>query len=166
MNTPKPPTIPSTGQFNILQVNQIFNNKGVTIDSSGSIVSNGYLTAKGSATIISGQNQSYSAAAIAGGMIIRTDVSFSPSNESFPTATELASELGLPDEDGRSYIRSFMIYNNSIRTLVMSNLNGWTLYGSNSIAGNRPGIFYYTLSYSSELGWNVICISDAEIVPF
>jgi hypothetical protein len=76
MNTPKPPTIPMSGQFDTLQVNQILDNKGVSIDGSGSVVSNGYITAKGAVTTISGQDQTYSAVGVAGGTIVRTDTLF------------------------------------------------------------------------------------------
>jgi hypothetical protein len=91
---------------------------------------------------------------------------FSPSSDGLPAPSELATELGLPDINGASYTRTFIVYNNTIRTLRLTNINGWTLFGSNGVGPNRPAIFYCTISYSSQDGWTAVCINDGAVVPF
>jgi hypothetical protein len=159
MSTPIPPTIPADGQFSAVQIDQYLKNDGST---TGNVVSNGYVTEKGSFTTITGQDQTYSASAIAGGIIIRTGTTVAPSNDVLPTASNLASELGLPNVDGASYTRSFAIYNNNGYFITLSG-TGWSFPGTANINGYYSMTFYYNLTYSIVSGWSGVCLSSGLI---
>lgn len=155
MNTPIPPKIPSSSQSSssVITSNQII---------YGSIVSNGYLTSKGSITTIDGQDQIYSVQSICSGMIVRTGTTVSNSIDVLPLPNLIASELGLIAEDGNSYVRTLGIYNPSNYNCLLTG-TGWTFLGDDLVRGEQAYTFMLNITYTILNGWTITSMVVGEI---
>jgi hypothetical protein len=158
MSVPLPPTIYADAQFNTMQAGFVKNDGSAVGNSS----SNGYVTEKGGLTSVTGQNQTYPVAAVAKGIIIRSGLTVSTSVDTLPSATDLATELGLFQVDGASFIRSFVVYDATNYSLQMTG-TGWTFPGTNYVGAYNATTFYYVISYTTLSGWAVSCLSSGVI---
>lgn len=155
MNTPIPPVIPSSAIFNALQANQ-------DLRTFGSSISNGYSVGKGSIITLDGAYVTYTPAQICGGVIIRTGVMAQGPQDTLPSATSIAQELALPNEDGTSFIRylSFYIPGNQPTTISGT---GWVFPGTNYLRQEGATSFALCISYSIQSGWNINALSNGFI---
>jgi len=159
MQTPIPPRIQPSGQFSSMQIDQAMKNDGTVL---GNTVSSGYISEKGSITTIDGQSQQYTAPAVAGGLIIRTGLTVSISNDLMPSATDLATELELLTVDGASYTRTLGVYNNTNYAINLNGI-GWNFLNSNYIAQYNAYTIMYSISYTDLDGWAVNCLFTGSI---
>jgi hypothetical protein len=160
MQTFVPPIIPPSVQFNTIQNTNTFKNKGSSIINGNNIVT-GNFTMGGILLDISGQSQTYSASSVAAGMLTRSGLTVSISNDVMPSASDLANALGLIAGSGNSYIRLLGIYNTTAYQIDLTG-DGWTFVNSNSIRGQ----FGYTLMYNiyySDGEWLVSCMFTGQI---
>ena len=155
MQTPIPPTIPSSAQFDSVQIDQFMKTTGDEVVLGNQIVT-GNFTQGGILSTINGQDQTYPASAIAGGMLQRTGLTVSISNDVMPSANDLAEVLGLSAVDGISYVRMFG-FNNPTSYAININGTGWNFLNSNYIAGQHAYTLMYNLTYSSVNGWTSDC---------
>ncbi len=159
MQTPVPPTIPSTAQFDSIQVDQLIKTNHEIVQ--GSQVVTGNFTQGGILSTIDGQDQVYPASCITGGMLKRTGLTVSYSNDTLPSATDIADNLELPKAEGISFVRTFGLNNPTGYAINLSG-TGWTFLTTTS---NSSGIFLgehsytvmYNITYTTEDGWTIIC---------
>lgn len=148
MNYPIPPTIPPSGQFSSLAVDQPL----------GKVVSNGYVTGKGSIETINGATVTYTPAQICNGLIVRTNGN---GTDTLPSASAIAEELGLPSAPG-SYIRYFSIYNNNGSNINLSG-DGWSFTGLGTVYGYWVLTFAISIEYTSEWNITALCIGNVNL---
>lgn len=150
MNRPNPPTISPSALITSLQLDNIGRNS----------CANGYISGVSSLTI-NGQDQTYSAASVAGGLIMRSDTTVAPCSDILPSPSALATELRLPCVIGTSYTRTFALYNQT-NYYIELNADGWTFPGTNRIYAYNAVTFVYNISYTLD-GWAVVCLSSGLI---
>jgi len=161
MNTPIPPTLPSSALFSNIQTSIFSKNNGSEIVDN-TIVSNGYTTTKGNLTTIDGQDQTYSVAAICGSMIQRTGTTVSVSTDIMPLPSLIALELGLPEIDGASYVRMLGIYNPTNYNCLLTG-TGWTFLGDDLIRGEQGYTLMLNITYTILSGWTITSMIVGEI---
>jgi hypothetical protein len=156
MSTTISPLLPSTLNVKTLQADTV---KAKTVMISGTVMTNGYMSVAGPASvIITGDDQTYPVANVCAGMIVRTGLTGTV--DILPSATAMAAELGLKPVEGVSYIRTLVIFVDDSSSVEISG-TGWSISGS-SISGYYSSIFSYALSYTAEDGWEILCIKTGE----
>lgn len=150
---PQGPTISSDQQVDCLQVNKTTTN----------LISN-YASGRGTKTTIPGQNKTYSASSVAGGIIIRTETTETPSNDRLPDVDDLVAELGLIAENGASYCRMLAIYNFETYRIDLSG-SGWGFANVNQLTGFNSYTFFYIIWYTDIDGWqgDITCSGSIDL---
>jgi hypothetical protein len=158
MNTPIPPTIPSSGQFSNADIGDM----KVSINN-GTFVSNGFLTSLGGSTIIDTLNPTYTSTEFCKGMIIR---SANSGTDTFPNPEDIAATLGLPNVSGIDYLRYISITNLSGGSITFApGLHTTILYSTRTISNGIGGTYAYHL-YFDGVVWQMqmFAISISAIV--
>jgi hypothetical protein len=154
MQTSYPPTIPAAAQFKSIQ-----NNADNIV--YGNTISTGNLTSGGILSVVDGQDQTYSASTVAGGMITRTGIG-SSSSDVLPSPNSLAAALGLITINGISYVKTFGIYNTTTYQITLSG-DDWTFVNNNTVRGEFGYTIMYNITYTTNDGWTASCMFTGQI---
>lgn len=153
--TPLPSLLPSTMNVKTIQADTV---KMKTAMIGNTLMTNGYISTAGpESVVVTGQTQTYPVATVCAGMIVRTGTTVSTSADVLPTATAMATQLGLPSTEGISYIRTLSITNDTSYAISLTG-TGWTIDNSSRNIGSYDSCtFSYALSYTTEDGWAILC---------
>lgn len=153
--SPIPSLLPSTMNVKTIQADTV---KMKTAMIGNTLMKNGYISTAGpESVVVTGQTQTYPVATVCAGMIVRTGTTSSTSADVLPSATAMATQLGLPSSEGISYIRTMTITNNAGYAIEITG-TGWTIdNGSRNMGPYDSCTFSYVMSYTVEDGWEILC---------